>query len=295
MIQIGIVFAIIAALGLSLQALTVRVATLQGRSSDVLLVALVVNAVIFVPIPLVTSAGSAITTAGIVGFAVAGILETMVGRAFLFEGIKRVGASRAEPIKATTPLHATILAVLVLGESVTGPQFLGVLIIIAGVALVTWEGRTSATSSADSVSWIGLSLPLVAAVCFGLGPIFASIGFREGGSLFVGLAVQSIAGLVAYSLYLAVQDEIPPVKRLRDADFRWYVFAGLASVMFMVAYYVGLEVSTVGIIVPIMQTSPLITILLSAVFLRKFERVTLKVILAAATIVAGGVLVAVAG
>jgi drug/metabolite transporter (DMT)-like permease len=294
-IQIGIVFAIIAALGLSLQALTVRVATLQARSSDVLLVALVVNAAIFAPLPLVTSASSAITITGAAAFAIAGILETMVGRAFLFEGIKRVGASRAEPIKATTPLHATILSVLVLGESVTGPQFAGVLIIIAGVALVTWEGRTATTSSVDSVSWIGLALPLVAAVCFGLGPIFASIGFRQGGSLLVGLAVQSIAGLVAYSLYLALQDEIPPVKRLRDADFRWYVFAGLASAAFMVAYYVGLEVSTVGIIVPIMQTSPLVTILLSAMFLQEFERVTPKVVFAAATIVAGGVLVAVTG
>jgi drug/metabolite transporter (DMT)-like permease len=44
-----------------------------------------------------------------------------------------------------------------------------------------------------------------------------------------------------------------------------------------------------------MQTSPLVTILLSAMFLQEFERVTPKVVFAAATIVAGGVLVAVTG
>ncbi|WP_169924426.1 DMT family transporter [Natrinema ejinorense] len=293
--DIGIAFAIVAALGLAVQALTVRVATLQGRSSDVLFVVLVVNTVLLAPIAAFSSLDSQLPVSGMAAFAVAGILGTAVGRAFLFEGIKTVGASRAEPIKASTPLHATVLSVLVLGESVTGLQFVGVLTIIGGIAVITWDGSAASRATPEGVPWTGLALPFAAAFCFGLEPIFASIGFREGVPLFVGLAVQAIAGLLAYAVYLTWIGSLPTVGRLRAADLRWYVFAGLSSTTFIFAYYVGLSVSTVGVVVPIMQTSPLVVVLLSVIFLRKLERVTPTVIAAAGIIVTGGVLVALAG
>lgn len=293
--DIGIAFAIVAALGLAVQALSVRVATLRGRSSDVLFVALVVNTVLLVPIAALSPIDSKISVPGMAAFAVAGILGTAVGRAFLFEGIKRVGASRAEPIKASTPLHATVLSVLVLGESVTGPQFAGVLIIIGGITVITWDGAEASRATPEGVPWTGLALPFAAAFCFGLEPIFASIGFREDVPLFVGLAIQAIAGLLAYAVYLTWNGSLPTVGRLRDADLRWYVFAGLSSAVFIFAYYVGLSVSTVGVVVPIMQSSPLMVVLLSVLFLRKLERITPTVVAAAGIIVIGGVLVALAG
>jgi len=72
------------------------------------------------------------------------------------------------------------------------------------------------------------------------------------------------------------------------------VLAGVIGMGFLITYYAGLSVSHVGIIVPIMQTSPLTVLAVSAVLLRDDERVTLRpqfsvlgVVLGAVTVTLG--------
>lgn len=291
----GVMFAILAAFGLAGQALTVRVATQRGVASDVLLVVMAVNLMILIPLTLVLNPNPTVTVRSIGAFAGAGIVGTMLGRAFFYAGIKQIGASRAEPIKASMPLYATVLAVIFLGEQVTIPQFGGILLIILGIVLVTWEGSASDRDSADGIPWAGLALPFAAAFFFGVEPIFASIGFLEGTEIFVGLTIKTVSALTIYIGYLTWQGTLPTSRRLRDADILWYVFAGLSNSVFMLAYYAGLSIASVAVVVPIMQTSPLIVVAFSAVFLRKLERVTPKLLAAAGIIVVGGILVTLTG
>lgn len=293
--HLGIVLAMIAALALAGQALSVRLATFRGRSADVLLVVILVNTAVLLPIALFTAPNPSITPTSIAAFAAAGIVGTVLGRSFFYAGIKRVGASRAEPVKATMPLHATLLALLILGEPVTGMQMSGILLIIGGIALVSWEGSRRSSAGPDAVAWTGLLLPLAAAFFFGLEPILASIGLNEGTPIAVGLVIKSISALLAYTVYLRVRGELPSLVRLQSADFRWYILAGLTSTGFLLAYYSGLYVSTVGVVVPIMQISPLIVVFLSALFLRQVEHITPTVVATAIIIVIGGVLVALGG
>ena len=117
--SVGLALAILAALGLAGQALTVRFATRRNRSSDVLLVALVINAAVFVALAVALTADPVLTPTSLLAFVAAGIIPLMLGRAFYYAGIERIGASRAEPIKASMPLFATVLAFFVLGETVT--------------------------------------------------------------------------------------------------------------------------------------------------------------------------------
>lgn len=60
--------------------------------------------------------------------------------AFFYARIKRVSGSRAEPIKASMPLYATIFAVILPSERVTGPHLVSIVLMMAGIALVPWEG-----------------------------------------------------------------------------------------------------------------------------------------------------------
>ncbi len=291
----GVALAVLAAAGLAGQTLSIRLATRQGRSSDVLLVVMFVNLALFVPAAAVLESEPVITGRGVLAFAAAGIAGTMLGRAFFYAGIKRVGASRADPIKASMPLHATILAVVVLGEQVTALQFGGILVIIAGIALVTWEGSAADRTTGSDMPWFGLALPFAGAFFFGLEPIFASVGLGEDMSVVVGLAIKTIAAIITYVLFLRLRNELPTLVDVRTADLRWYVAAGFANTGFLVAYYVGLTVSTVGVVVPIMQTSPLLVIAVSAVLLRNVETVTPRLLAAAGVIVAGGITVTLAG
>lgn len=291
----GVGFAVVAAFCLAGQALTVRLATREGRTAHVLLVVLAVNAAVFVPLAFLLVPEPAPSRRAILAFAAAGLVSTMLGRACFYAGIKRVGASRAEPIKASMPLHATIFAVLLLGEPVSGPQAVGIALVVLGVALVSWEGSAADRLVGAGVPWVGLSLPFAGALLFSLEPIFATVGFREGTPILVGLAIKTAAAAAAFFAYLVATRDLPRPGALPGGTFRWYVLAGVANSAFLLAYYAGLSVSRVGVVVPIMQTSPLVVLAVSAVFFRDLERVTPRLIAAAGVIVAGAIAVTVAG
>jgi drug/metabolite transporter (DMT)-like permease len=78
-------------------------------------------------------AGASWTT--LANFAVAGLIHFFVGWTFLNASQKRIGAARASPLLATTPLFGTVIAALALRE-IPGPITLaGVVVIVAGVVV----------------------------------------------------------------------------------------------------------------------------------------------------------------
>ncbi|QLG61725.1 DMT family transporter [Halorarum salinum] len=292
--SLGVGLAAVAACCLAGQALTIRLATRHGKPADVLLVVIAVNVVVLVPLTALVVPDPVVTWRSLGAFVLAGLTGTLVGRSLFYAGIKRIGASRAEPIKASMPLHATILAFLFLDEVVTGGQFVGVVLVVAGIAFVSRQGR-DANTDVDGASGLGASLPLAAAFFFALEPIFATVGLREGTSAFVGLTVKTLAAFVVIVAYLAWRDSIPRPGDVPRRELGWYVLAGTMSTGFLLAYYAGLAVSRVGIVVPIMQTSPLLVILASAVLLKGVERVTPRLVVGALTVVAGAVVVTLTG
>jgi drug/metabolite transporter (DMT)-like permease len=293
---VGVGLAFVAAVCLTGQALTIRLATRQATSTHVLVVVLLVNVAVLTPLAVVSSGGGGfgLTPTAIVAFAAAGMVGTLLGRAAFYLGIKRIGAARAEPLKASTPLHATVLAVVLLGEVVTPPQVAGIVLVVAGVAVVSWDGTARDAAVTGSIDWASLSLPLVAAFFFAVEPILAKVGFGQGTPVLVGLAVKTLSAAAVFLAYLVATDGFPDRAAIA-ADFRWLVAAGLANTAFLLAYYGALSVSRVSVVVPIMQTSPLLVALSAAVFLRGIERVTVPVVAGSAGVVVGAVLVTLFG
>lgn len=293
--HVGIALAILAAFSLAGQALSIRLATRRGRAVDVLLVNLSITALVFTALAVVFVPDPVLTTTAVVLFVGAGFLNYVLGRALYFEGIKRVGASRAEPIKSSMPFHATVFAVLILGELVTAAQFGGILLIVVGIALVSWEGANEDRIAGDDIPWVGLALPFGAALFFGIEPALASLGFQEGTGVLVGGAIKSTSSALILLAFLAVRDSVPRPSDLPSGDVRWYVLSGVASAMTGLAYYAGLSLTKVTIVVPIMQTSPLVVVAVSMVFLQDIERVTLRLVAAAGVIISGTIMVTVMG
>ncbi|MGM0605404.1 MAG: DMT family transporter [Halobacteriota archaeon] len=291
---LGVLLAIAAACFLAGQALAIRVATKHGSAADVLLVVMIVNLVVLAPLAAYFDPYPTLSPRSIASFAAAGVVGTMLGRILFYSGIKRIGASRAEPIKASMPLHATVFAVVFLDEFVTPGQFAGVVLVVGGLALITWDGSTAAVAGRET-PWFGLALPLGAAILFALEPIFATIGLREGTGVLVGLTIKSAAAVVVFVTYLAWSRSLPNLREIPIAELRWYVLAGVLSTSFLLAYYAGLSVSRVGIVVPIMQTSPLIVLGFAAIFLRESEQVTIRLLLAVLVVVLGAIVVTVSG
>jgi uncharacterized membrane protein len=293
-VGLGIVLALVGALLIAVQVICIRIGTATGRSQDALVVVLVVNLGVIVPLALVVHFPTyALDTAALLAFVGAGLVGTVLGRAFQYAAIERIGASRCEPIKASQPLHAALLAVVFLGESLSWVVFGGIVLIIVGIVLMSRVSTRRFDREYDHVSWRGLVLPLAAAFCFGVEPIFAKMGMAAGTPPLVGLAVKTVAATVVFMAYLRARNALPTSSLLASTSVRWYAAAGVANTAFLLVYYAALSIAPVALVVPLTQTSLLFVVVLSVVFLQHLERVTPRLVVATVFVLVGTVLVAV--
>lgn len=284
----GVAFAIVAALGLSTQAVFLRLATREGRIADALVVGYAMNLLVIVPSALLLyypDYGLTPLSAG--AFVVSGLVGSLVGRAFHFTAVSRVGASRAEAVKASQSLLAALVAVLLLGEVLTLPRLGAIVLIVAGLVLLATESADDPLTG-EELSLRSFAFPLAAAFFFGLQPAVAKVGLAEGTPVLVGLGISLASAGFGYVLLLRARGTLPTVAGVRPTA-KLYVAAGTGTTVFMVAYYSGLAVAPVNVVVPIVQSSPLIVVFVSALALRGHEQITPRLVVAAGVVVVGAI------
>ena len=288
---LGVGFAVLAALGLAVQSLAVRLGTRTHSVVDVIAVMFAVNLLILVPIVgVVEYPQYGVTLGSLLAFAVAGILGSLVARVCYFVGIARIGASRTEPLKALFPLVAVAAAVVVLDEQLTAQLLAGIALVLAGSLAVVTEARTSPTTATGRRLWVDLLFPLTAAFFLGIDPIFTKLGLAAGTPPMVGVTIRIAAGAAGFGFYLAwraVGDgRVPSV-----AVNRWLIVASVANTVYLSAYYAALARTPVAVVTPVLGTSTLLVVAGAAIFLQADERVTWKLGGATAVVVAGILLV----
>lgn len=287
----GIALAVAAACSLAVMSVSVRLASKDGRIYDVLLVVLGVNLAVLVPVTVVLHYPDfGLTPASVVAFSGAGLTGTFLARMLFFASIDRIGASRSEPIKASQPLHASLIAVLVLGESLTPGHLFGIVLIVAGVAVISWETATTRSRTSNFALW-DLAFPLGAAFLFGLEPTLVKLGYTEGTPVLVSLLVKVLAGGTAFIGYLWWRGELRRENDAAPSALKWHVGAGIGSTTFLLAYYTSLQMAPVVLVVPIIQTSPLLVAGLSYLYLQGLERITRRLVAGSVIVVLGAMLV----
>src|SRR5215510_8114899 len=95
-------------------------------------------------------------------FVFSGVVGTAAGRLFRVAAIDKVGAPVASAINNLSPLIATGLAILLLGEQVTFAILSGTLVIVLGTILLSLSGKQSGFPLRH------LLYPFLSAFCFGL-------------------------------------------------------------------------------------------------------------------------------
>ena len=222
--------------------------------------------------------------AGVLLFTGAGVLSPFCTQILLFISANKVGISRASPLRNTTPLFAGVVAVLWLGETVTVAIASGTLLIIFGASLLGMRDSEQAVPYQP----VYLLLPVLAAFLGG----FASPMRKHGYSMIdsVPLAVCLVQGgaFVALVLYLLATGKYRELV-LRRETLWWFGLSGLLNSIAVTMNMTALEMGDVVLVTPLISTTPLFTVILSTVFLRSFERVTVKVLVGAAAICLGGI------
>lgn len=218
-------------------------------------------------------------------FVLSGCLQPLLARIFYYIGITRLGVSRAGPLRGTSPLFALVLAVIFLGERPTPPVYAGTLLIVSAVWLISSRVQGEA-------DWrlFDIIFPLAAAF---VGAV--SQNLRRGGLLifpdpYVGAAIATGTSLVLFAASLLAMRRIQLI-RPRRASLPFFASAALLSAIAQIMNFTALSMGEVSAMVPLLDTTPLFTVLFSAIFLRDLEKVTLKIILGALLMVGGVVII----
>jgi drug/metabolite transporter, DME family len=222
---------------------------------------------------------------GIALFVLDGVLG-LLAVSLLFIGVDRVGPAISYPIKSASPIAALLFAALFLHEIASPLVYLGALLAVAGVVLL------SVQRTAGRVRWQAAVLfPVVGALFFAADNVVRKAALRDLPSPLVGLTIA-----IATSLLLALAAHValsPPGKRrLLDAGTPYFAAAGVLQAAALLAVYAALSMGMVAVVVPLYTSSPLFVLPLSALCLRGVERITPRIVTGAVAVVLGVVLVA---
>ncbi len=134
---------------------------------------------------------------------------------------------------------------------------------------------------------------ILSAVCFGISPVLSRYGSLRGMPPFAGTALAlGVAALVVYVLVRA-QGKIVGFTRMSRSSQVYLMSTSICVNLGVLFYWKALTRETVSIVVTINSIYPLITIALAFLFLRREERLTLRLIVGTICVI-GGVMIIVA-
>jgi drug/metabolite transporter (DMT)-like permease len=214
-------------------------------------------------------------------FSLTGTLQPVI-RLFTYAAIHHVGASRGSTLRGAHPLFSTTLAVMFLGEQINLPIFVGTVLIVGGITLISWQPDAPRTS----FHWWHLGYPLGAALLAGISHPLRRYAL---GLANEPLYLATVVGLVALPwlasyVVLPTKGERPVWNRACIAPF---FAAGFFETLGILLGIIALSVGEVVIVSPIIATSPLWILVGTWLFLRGIESLTLRTVLGALCVVSG--------
>lgn len=218
-------------------------------------------------------------------FIAAGLFAPVLGRMFTYIGIERIGVSRSVPISNSSPLFASVIAVLFLGEVWTPLNFLGTTLVVLGIVVLSRSAEATA-------EWRKLDViyPLLASLAFAVSANLRRLGLLTGSAALMGATVTASTSFVVGVAVTQWRGGVRSLKWTRRGC-AWFFAAGLVNSAALLSVFYGLSLGKVVIVEPLVASNPVLSLLLSAVFLRDLEAVTPRVVAGALCTVAGTLLV----
>lgn len=213
-------------------------------------------------------------------FVTIGIFVPSLARASHYRGVSLVGVSRSTAMLGTSPLFSTLAAVAFLGERPTGYVLVAIPFIITGVALLSWmeeQGRWRGG---------GILYSLVAALLFSGRDALGRFGLlRFAYPLAGATVVATTSSLVMLAAALLFRPGTLPFRN------PYFFASGITAGLSYLFLYSGLHAGQVVVVAPFVYSHPAFVVGMTALFLRKFERLSGRILVGVGLILAGMLLV----
>ena len=214
-------------------------------------------------------------------FVISGCVQPLLARALFYEGITRIGVARAGPLRGTEPFFATIIGVSFLHEQPGALVYLGTILIMTSLWLIS--GRQD-----GATKWrlLDTAFPISAALISAISQSLRKQGLKILPDPFVAVAIVTTVSLVLFVIFVMTTGRAK-LLRMERQGFSFFLVAALLATAAQVLNFVALGRGELSVIIPLLNTTPLFTVLLSVLFLRKVETVNRRVVFGALLMFAG--------
>jgi drug/metabolite transporter (DMT)-like permease len=206
--------------------------------------------------------------------ATSGLVGLVLGDTALFGATARIGVHRALLLQTLAPVFTAIIAAVWQAELPTGPQVIGGVVILAGVALVVAPDRKrDFCPETGSPVWsrVGIALGVVAALGQGAGLVLAKAGMQEIPVLpasFLRLGAAAI-GLVIVGAVSRRRRPTAPLPKRSQTMLRVLVATFFGTYLALFLMMAGVALAPASIAAVLLSTSPVFSLILEAVVDRR--------------------------
>ena len=268
----SIYYAFIASLNFAVSHILIRRGLAQSSPLAGFAISIVISALTLWSIVAATLPLAVFWTHAIWYFAVGGLFASGLGRWLVYVSIDRLGVARAIPVVSTSPMFASIMAVLIVGEHWTLGAFFGTVLIICGVVVISGTHKQTAEwRRAD------LIFPILGALSFSFSASVRKLGFAIDNLPLMASCVNATTGLVLAIVMIYGQGGPRKVLPMSRSVLAWFVGAGICNTAGMLANFYALSTGDIVIVEPLISTNPVLTVVLTAIFLRDLETVNMRV------------------
>jgi drug/metabolite transporter, DME family len=277
--------AILSAMGWASDSVLVRFGLRRSNIFAAMLMSFGVSITLMWSYLVVTTSFEFLSSPAMIYFVVSGCMQPLLARALFYEGIKRIGVARAGPLRGTEPLFATIIGVSFLHEQPGVLVYLGTTLIMGSLWLISGPHQGEA-------KWrlIDTAFPISAGLISAISQSLRKQGLQILPDPFVAVAIVTTVSLILFLIFVLTTGRAH-LLQIERQGFSFFLAAALMATAAQVLNFVALGRGELSVIIPLLNTTPLFTVLLSVVFLRKVETVNQRIVFGAILMFAGVVII----
>jgi len=187
---------------------------------------------------------------GLIGFA--------LGDAVLFEAFVLIGARLAMLLMTLSPIFSALLAWLFLGQNLSLPKILAMVVTLGGIAWVVWGGGEHED---HPHLWRGILLGVGGALGQSVGMVFSKFGLAGNFPPISAKLIRVTAGVAALLLYFGATGRLrSTLGTLRDGRATAFIALGAVTgpVLGVVLSLIAIAKAPMGVATTLMSLSPVI-------------------------------------
>lgn len=201
--------------------------------------------------------------------AISGFIGIALSDTWYFLALRKVGAGNTAIVSSLYSPFVIVLSVLFLNETLHWTQFIGFLMVLFGIILVTWQHNRKKVDA--PVLWQGLALAAGAVFLNAVGVVMVK-RILEGDGFFWIISLRLIGGILgSIGLLLISQKFIKVVNELKQPrDWRILIIASiLGTYISMILWLSGYKYTDAIIASVLNETSVLFIVLFAWIFLKE--------------------------